>query len=139
LICAVKACQVSAAKASKGPPGCLLSRTATAGPAVPTSTQVPPLLPFLGHFPDQVAGRGPRFGLCAESIERESDMSCHGGAVGGVAFGRRLQVDHRRPGVEVRDHEVGEQARVGAGGADDLDGGLGGVRQLRPGGRAGCA
>jgi hypothetical protein len=46
LICAVKACQVSAGKASRGPSGCLLSRTATAGPTVPTSTQAPPLLPL---------------------------------------------------------------------------------------------
>jgi hypothetical protein len=42
---AVKVFQVSGAKASWGPFGCLLSRIATAGPVVPTSTQVPPLLP----------------------------------------------------------------------------------------------
>ena len=33
-------------KASWGPSGCLLSRTATAGPVMPTSTQAPPLLPL---------------------------------------------------------------------------------------------
>ena len=42
----VKAFQVAAGKASWGPSGWLLSRTATAGPDVPTSTQVPPLLPL---------------------------------------------------------------------------------------------
>ena len=42
----VKACQVSAGKASWGPSGCLLSRTATTGPVVPTSTQAPPLSPL---------------------------------------------------------------------------------------------
>jgi hypothetical protein len=46
LTCAVKAFQVSAAKVSRGPSSCWLSRIATAGPAVPTSTQVPPLLPL---------------------------------------------------------------------------------------------
>jgi hypothetical protein len=30
---------------------------------------------FLGHFPDQVAGRDPRLGLCPESIETKSDMT----------------------------------------------------------------
>jgi hypothetical protein len=44
--CSVNVFQVSAAKASWGPSGCLLSRTATAGPAVPTSTQAPPLSPL---------------------------------------------------------------------------------------------
>ena len=77
------------------------------------------------HFLDRVAGRRPRLGLCAESIERESDMGGHGRAVGEVAFGRRLQIRDGRPGVEVRDDEPAGQARVGAGGADDLDGGLG--------------
>ena len=52
-------------------------------------------------------------------------MSGYGGAVGDVAFGRGLQVRDGRPGVEVRDDEPAEQARVGTGGADDLDGGLG--------------
>jgi hypothetical protein len=46
LTCSVKVFQVSGAKASWGPFGCLLSRTATAGPVVPTSTQAPPLLPL---------------------------------------------------------------------------------------------
>jgi len=41
-----KVCQVAGAKASRGPSGCLLSRTATAEPVVPTSTQAPPLLPL---------------------------------------------------------------------------------------------
>ena len=44
--CSVNVFQVSAGKASWGPSGCLLSRTATAGPVVPTSTQVPPLSPL---------------------------------------------------------------------------------------------
>jgi hypothetical protein len=35
-----------------------------------------------------------------------------------------LQVDHGRLAVEVRDHEVRQEACVGAAGADDLDGGL---------------
>ena len=48
-----------------------------------------------------------------------------GGAVGDLALSCRLQVDHGRLAVEVRDHEVRQQARVGAAGADDLDGGLG--------------
>jgi hypothetical protein len=38
--------QVAAGKASWGPSGSLLSRTVTDGPVVPTSTQVPPLLPL---------------------------------------------------------------------------------------------
>ena len=42
-----------------------------------------------------------------------------------MAFRRRFQVDHGRLAVAVGHDEVGEQARVGAGGADDLDGGLG--------------
>jgi hypothetical protein len=42
----VKAFQVSAGKVNWGSSGCLLSRTATSGPVVPTSTQVPPLLPL---------------------------------------------------------------------------------------------
>jgi hypothetical protein len=58
-------------------------------------------------------------------------MGGHGGAVGDVAFGRRLQVRDGRPGVEVRDDESAEQARVGADGADDLDGGLGVFGHLR--------
>ena len=44
-MCSANAFQVAAAKVSTWPPGFLLSRTATAWPAVPTSTQVPPLLP----------------------------------------------------------------------------------------------
>jgi len=40
----VNFCQGPAGKVSSGPSGCLLSRTATAGPTAPTSTQVPPLL-----------------------------------------------------------------------------------------------
>ena len=42
----VKVFQVAGAKASWGPFGCLLSRTATDGPVLPTSTQAPPLLPL---------------------------------------------------------------------------------------------
>ena len=42
----VKACQVAGVKASWGLSGCLLSRTATAGPVVPTSMQAPPLSPL---------------------------------------------------------------------------------------------
>ena len=42
----VKVFQVAAGKARWGPLGWLLSRTAMAGPRVPTSTQVPPLLPL---------------------------------------------------------------------------------------------
>ena len=42
----VKVFQLSAVKARWGLFGCLLSRTATAGPAVPTSTQAPPLSPL---------------------------------------------------------------------------------------------
>ncbi len=44
--CSVKVFQVLAGKASWGPLGCLLSRTATVGPVVPTSTQAPPLSPL---------------------------------------------------------------------------------------------
>ena len=44
--CSVKAFQLAGAKASWGPSGCLLSRTATAGPVVPISTQAPPLSPL---------------------------------------------------------------------------------------------
>ena len=42
----VKVFQLAGVKANWGPSGCLLSRTATAGPVVPTSTQAPPLLPL---------------------------------------------------------------------------------------------
>jgi hypothetical protein len=42
----VKVFQVAGGKASWGPSGWLLSRTATAGPVVPTSMQAPPLLPL---------------------------------------------------------------------------------------------
>ena len=42
----VNVCQTPAGKASWGPSGWLLSRTATAGIAIPTSTQAPPLLPL---------------------------------------------------------------------------------------------
>ena len=41
--------QVSGAKTSWGPFGCLLSRTVTAGPTMPTSTQAPPLSPLVRH------------------------------------------------------------------------------------------
>ena len=51
-------------------------------------------------------------------------MGHHRGAVGDLAMCCRLQVDHGRPVVEIRDHEVRQQAGVGAAGADDLDGGL---------------
>ncbi len=37
---------VGGRRVSRSPSGCSLSRIATAGPAVPTSTQVPPLLPL---------------------------------------------------------------------------------------------
>ena len=52
-------------------------------------------------------------------------MIYHRGAVGDLTLSRGLQVDHERFAVEVGDYEVRQQARVGATGADDLDGGLG--------------
>ena len=41
---------------------------------------------FLGHFSDQVAGGRPRLGSCPDSIERESDMIYHRGAIGDCAL-----------------------------------------------------
>ncbi len=41
-------------------------------------------------------------------------MSRHRGAVGDLAFRRRLQVRHGRPAVEIRDDEAAEQTRVDA-------------------------
>jgi hypothetical protein len=125
----VKVFQVAGAKASWGPSGWLLSRIATAGPNDPTSTQVPRCRrcscwcatrcrsrpSFFGHFPDQVAGRDPRLGLCPESIETKSDMIYHRGAVGDHSLGCRLQVGHGGLAVEIGDHEVRQQARVSAG------------------------
>ena len=52
-------------------------------------------------------------------------MAYRRGAVGDLPFRCRLQVGHGGLAVEVRDHEVRQQAGVGAAGTDDLDGGLG--------------
>ena len=52
-------------------------------------------------------------------------MSYRRGAVCDVPLRCCLQVDHWWLAVEVRDHEVRQQASVGAAGGDDLDGGLG--------------
>ena len=54
--------------------------------------------PF-GHFPDQVAGRDPRLGLCPESIETKSDVIYYRGAIGDLALRCRLQVDGGRLAV----------------------------------------
>jgi hypothetical protein len=75
-----------------------------------------------GRVADEI--RALAAGACPDSIERESDMGYHRGAVGDLALGRRLQVDDGRLAVEVRDDEVRQQAGVGAAGADDLDGGF---------------
>ena len=48
-------------------------------------------------------------------------MSYRRGAVGDLALGRCLQVDHGWLPIQLRDDEVRQQACVGAAGADDLD------------------